>query len=218
VILSHSARHQSDLIVMASRPHQRFGAAASTIASVSTRAPCAVLTVGSRFQPAPLRRILLPIGATGAERYATDWVTALASRFDAEVGVLRIERVRSGFWKTFTNTQESAAPSSESAHAETEKVLGALRHRGIDAYEIDHPGGSDGEVIGDFCESGAFDAIVMGLPISGDGSGADALAASVRLKTSAPVLSVRAVRSPVSFTSNHLEPLPAVAGADWVQM
>jgi nucleotide-binding universal stress UspA family protein len=187
VILSHSERHASDLIVMASAPHRRFASARSTITPVSALAACAVLTVGGRFQVAPPRRILLPVGPAGAEPHARSWVTALASRFDAEVGLLRVDH-RGGFWN------DRATGANRPADAE---VLAVLCRAGIDAYEIAHPGGSDSEAMAGMCEAGAFDAIVFGLPAAGEGTDVgDATVAALRAKTGVPVLSVR---SPALF-------------------
>jgi nucleotide-binding universal stress UspA family protein len=219
VILTHSERHRSDLIVMASSPPRRFAGPPNTIAPVAAHAPCAVLTVGDRFHAVPLRRILLPIAPGGAEQHALSWVTALASRFDAEVGLLRIDQPRSGFWKTFATAPQARPATLETTGAGCAEVLVALQRSRIDAYDIEHPGGSDSDALSELCNSGAFDAIVMGLPAAGEGKdGADALVASVRLKSNAPVLSVRAIRSPVLFAPGRSDLLPkAVVGADWAQ-
>jgi nucleotide-binding universal stress UspA family protein len=217
VILTHSERHTSDLIVMASSPHRRFAVHADTIAPVSEHAPCAVLTLGDRFRPTALRRILLPVGPAGVEKHACSWVTALASRFDAEVGLVRIDQPRSGLWKTFTGALEPRLTIS--GGLECSQVLAALCGVGIDAYEIAHPGGSDADALARLCESGAFDAVVFGLTSAVEGRvGGDGLVAAVRHKTSAPVLSVRSVRSPVSFAPACVHPpLRAAVGVDWAQ-
>lgn len=219
VILSHSERQGSDLIVLASSPHRRFAGGPNTIAPVTALASCAVLTVGDRFKPAPLRRILLPIGPAGAERRALSWVSALASRFDAEVGVLRIGELRSGLWKVLSAALDPTAGARRSAPLETAEVLASLCRAGVDAYEIEHPGGGDSDAASRLCEAGAFDAVVMGLPAAGEGKDSgDGWVASLRLKTSAPVLSIRTIRPPVLFAPSHFEPLPRVAaGADWAQ-
>lgn len=218
VILTHSERYKSDLIVMASAVKRRFGAPSHTVASVTAHAPCAVLTVGDRFQPSALRRMLLPIGPEGVEAPALSWVATLASRFDAEVGVLRIDQPRSARWKLFRGTGEPATLASERRDAEgVEDLVAQLCHRGIDAYEIAHPGGGDSDAVSSLCESGAFDAVVLGQPAAGDGKDCGELVAAVRTKTNAPVLSVRSVRSSVLFAPSHFEPLPRVVGADWAQ-
>ncbi len=177
VILAHAERHTSDLIVMASSPHRRVSFPARTIVPVSEGAPCAVLTVGDRFRPAALRRILLPVGLAGADRQACRWVTTLASRFDAEVGLVRVGRAE----------LRSPLIGEPGVSLPCEEVLATLCRAGIDAYEIAHPGGADDDALAQLCEAGAFDAIVTGLPA------ADTLVAAVRHKTSAPVLSVRAI-------------------------
>lgn len=216
VILAHSERQGSDLIVMGSSPQRRFAGGPNTIAPVTALASCGVLTVGDRFQPAPLRRILLPLGPAGAERHALAWVLALASRFDAEVGVLRIGPPR-GLWKVFSATGEASAERRVGTDHESAEVLAALCRNGIDAYEIAHPGGGDSDAVSQMCESGAFDAVIMGLPAAGESKDSDAWVASVRLKTSAPVLSVRTLRSPVWVAPSHKQRPVAVGGADWAQ-
>jgi nucleotide-binding universal stress UspA family protein len=217
VILTHSERQGSDLIVMTSSPHRRFAGGPSTIAPVTALAPCAVLTVGARFQPAPLRRILLPIAPAGAEPHALSWVSALAARFDAEVGVLRIGQPRSGLWKIFSATAEVTG-RARSTGVGSADVLAALRPRGIHAYEVEHPGGGDTDAVSQLCGSGAFDAVVMGLPAADESRDTDAWVGALRLKTSAPVLSVRTLRPRMLFASSYFEPRPrAVAGADWAQ-
>jgi hypothetical protein len=109
--------------------------------------------------------------------------------------------------------QGSQAPELEVLGRECAEVAAALCGAGIDAYDIVHPGGSDSDALSELCNSGAFDAIVMGLPAAGEGKdGADALAAAVRLKSSAPVLSVRSIRSPALFAPGHFEPLPKAVG------
>lgn len=219
VILTHSERHGSDLIVMASSTQRRFGALSDTIAPVSAHASCAVLTVGDRFQPSALRRILLPLGPEGLEAPALSWIATLASRFDAEVGVLTIDQPRTGRWKLFRGAVEAAVPAGKRDDVEGVGALVAqLCRLGVDAYEITHPGGNDGAAVSGLCESGAFDAVVMGLPATGEGkAGADALVAAVRTRTGAPVLSVRTLRSPVLFAPNHFQQLPRAVGADWAQ-
>lgn len=204
VILTHSELHTADLIVMASSPHRRFTGHAHTIVPVSEQAPCAVLTVGDRFKPAPLRRILLPVGPAGAEKHACTWVTTLASRFDAEVGLIRIAAARGGV---------------SSAGVECGALLAALCRAGIDAYEIAHPGGHDGDALAELGESGAFDAIVFGLSSAPDvGTADDTLVAAVRHKTSASVLSVRSIRSSMPLAPSRFElPRRAVLDASWAQ-
>lgn len=217
VILRHSQRQASDLIVMASSPQRLFAGRPSTIAPVTAAAPCAVLTVGHRFRPAPPRRILVPLGTAGAERRALAWVFALASRFDAEVGVLKLGQPRSGVWKMFTPAAEPIATGGELTGLEAADVLAELCLRGIDAYEIAHPGGSDSDAVSHLCEAGAFDAVVMGLVASGgsDERG-DGWVASVRSKTSVPVLSVRTIRVPTLFAPSPFDRLPpAIASANW---
>jgi nucleotide-binding universal stress UspA family protein len=211
VILTHSERYTSDLIVLASSPHRRSAPSAGTIAPVSEHAPCGVLTVGDRFRPAPFRRILLPVGPGGVEPRACSWVTTLASRFDAEVGLVRIDQPQSGLWKVSTNLVESLT----AGRVECQQVLDALGRAGIDAYEIAHPGGDDASALAELCEGGAFDAIVMGLTSAvGGGAEGDSVVAAVRRKTSAPVLSVR---SAVRFAASRFEPLRQAAGAEWAQ-
>lgn len=216
-ILAHSERHSTDLIVMAASSHRRFSGGPKTIAPVSAHAPCAVLTVGGRFQAAPLRRILVPIAAGGVEKHATSWVTALASRFDAEVGLLRIEQPRSGFWDAISGASQ-LRPTNDTSSTDGESLLAALRHSGIDAYEVAHSGGSDSDALAGLCNAGSFDTMVVGLPAGGEGHDpADVLAAALRQKTNALVLTVRALRSPALFAPGWLATLPKVAGADWVQ-
>lgn len=218
VILTHSEQQGADLIVMASSPQRLFVGGPGTIAPVTALASCPVLTVGDRFKPAPLRRILLPMGATGVEPHAFSWISALALRFDAEVGVLRLGQPRRGLWQMFPATRVPGTGERAPANAEKADGLAALCAQGIDAYEIEHPGGCDSDAVSHLCESGAFDAAVIGLPTAEEGRNTDAWVGLVRLKTSAPVLSVRTPRSPVLFAPSHLDPLPkAVAGADWAQ-
>ena len=210
VILTHSEVHTSDLIVMASSPHRRVAGQGHTIAPVSERAPCAVLTVGDRFKPAPMRRILLPVGPAGVEKHACSWVTTLASRFDAEVGLIRIASPRAGVDRAAAGR---LAPSLASAGAvECGQLLAALCRAGIDAYEIAHSGGRDGDALAELGESGAFDAIVFGLSSAAEvGEGHDALVAAVRNKTSASVLSVRSIRSSMPLAPSRFDPPRRVA-------
>jgi nucleotide-binding universal stress UspA family protein len=217
VIVNHSERYRSDLIVMASSARRRFAAPSGTISPVTAYAPCAVLTVGDRFQPAALRRILLPVGPAGVELPALSWITTLASRFDAEVGVLRIGEPRSGLWQQFRDTLGPAVTAGERDSEDVPALVAQLCGLGIDAYEIAHPGGADDDALSSLCESGAFDAAVMGQPAAGDGKGRADLVAAVRTKTNAPVLSIRTLRAPMLFAPSHFEPLPRAVGADWVQ-
>lgn len=216
VILTHSERYTSDLIVMASSPHRRAAISADTIAPVSEHAPCAVLTVGDRFQPAALRRILLPVGPAGVEKRARSWVTTLASRFDAEVGLLRIEQPRSGVRKALTRAQEPVASASRGS--ELEQVLAALCCAGVDAYEIAHPGGDEADALARLCEIGGFDAIVFGLSAPTEGAASYGLVSAVRQRTSAPVLSVRSSCSPMLFAPSCFElSRNSLLGSDWAQ-
>lgn len=212
VILTHSERYTSDLIVLASSPHRRFALSAGTIGPVSEHAPCGVLTVGDRFRPAPFRRILLPVGPAGVEQRACSWVATLASRFDAEVGLVRVDQPRSGLWKVSTN---AVAPLT-AGRVECRQVLDAFGRVGLDAYEIAHPGGNDADALAGLCEAGAFDAVVIGLMSAAGGmTDGDSMVAAVRRKTSAPVLSVRAS---TRFAPSRFEPpRRAAVGADWAQ-
>ncbi|HET7546047.1 MAG TPA: universal stress protein [Polyangiaceae bacterium] len=219
VILAHSKRQGSGLIVMASSPHRHFAGGRSTIEAVTAQASCAVLTAGDAFEAVPLRRILLPVGPAGVEPEALSWVSALASRFRAEIAVLRIGKPRNGLWKLFSATGEAAPRALGRSSVEYAEVLAALGPQGIETYEIQHPGGSDTSAVSNLCESGRFDAVVVGLPPIGqskdDGA---AWVSSVRLKTSAPVLSVRSIGSSVRVASPPPPSKPArhevVAGAE----
>lgn len=205
VILAHSQRYASDLIVMASSRRQRFAAAPSTVAPVSALARCAVLTVGDDFRKTPIRRILLPIGATGVECSALGWAITLAAQFGAEVELLRIGAPNERFWKTPT---PSLADSSVGSRIGLSDALVALGRMKIAASELTTPGGNDGDAVSRLCASEAFDAVVLGLPASGQGRDiSDAFAGEVRRRTNVSVLSVRSLRSPALFAPRHFAPL-----------
>ncbi|HET7539607.1 MAG TPA: universal stress protein [Polyangiaceae bacterium] len=194
VILAHSRQQSSDLIVMASSPHKHFVGAVRTIEAITALASCAVMTVGDGFEPAPLRRILLPVGPAGLEPQTLSWVSALASRFDAEVGVLRVGQILGGPWKLFSGTPESATRAfGRPSVIQCADVLATLSPLGIESYEIEHPGGGDSSAVSDLCASARFDAVVVGLPAVGKSKDRETWVSSVRLKTSAPVLSVRSL-------------------------
>jgi len=153
------------------------------------------------------RRILLPTGPQGVTQEASRWVATLASRFDAEVGLLRIEQRKSGFWQ-INSSLPAVVEDAGASRADAATALADLRRGGIDAYEIDHPGGADCDALGELCESGAFDLVVMSVGAAGEGESRGRLLAAVRRQTSAPVLSVRTVRAPALFAPGHFERLP----------
>lgn len=204
VILAHSKRQGSDLIVMASSPNRHFAGGRSTIEAVTARAPCAVLTAGDAFDAAPLRRILLPVGPAGVEPDALSWVSALAARFDAEIGVLRIGQARSGLRKLFSTAGEAAPRALGRSCVEYSEMLSALARQGIETYEIEYPGGGDARAVSNLCGSGRFDAVVVGLPPIEHGKGnSNGWVSSVRLRTSVPILSVRSLGSRALFASSQ---------------
>ncbi|HET7539592.1 MAG TPA: universal stress protein [Polyangiaceae bacterium] len=204
VILAHSKRQGSDLIVMASSPNRHFAGGRSTIEAVTAQAACAVLTAGDAFEAAPLRQILLPVGPAGVEPDALSWVTALAERFNAAIGVLRIGQPRSGLWKLFTTTGEAAPRALGRSSVEYSEMLSAMARKGIETYEIEHPGGGDASAVSNLCGSGRFDAVVVGLPpIEHGESDSNSWVSPVRLRTSVPILSVRSHGSRALFASSQ---------------
>jgi nucleotide-binding universal stress UspA family protein len=200
VILSHSERRASDLIVL-----DASSEASATVTPVSTGASCAVLSVPSGAGGRAMRRILLPIGALVADVPATAWAISLASRFGAEVSVLRVGSSKPGFWKVLTSRRCLEAPPLEEQHAAVVRAGATtlrLKRAGVQAPGVERLEPADYEAIADHGESGGFDLIVMGMHTQGDAAtDGQGIVADLRRRATIPVLSVRDLGQAASFAT-----------------
>jgi nucleotide-binding universal stress UspA family protein len=206
VILSHSEQHRSDLIVMGAPPASRFGdGSGGTVAPVATAASCAVLSVRSETANSAVCRILLPVGAPFADVPATSWAIALASRFAAEVDVLRVGPSGSAFWRVLTaqsRAKQDARVADMQLRAQSELALSRMRSAQVKAREIEQPEHTGCDAITALAEAGAFDLIILGLHAhAGVASGGEELVTALRRRTGVAVLSVRAPRVRSAFAS-----------------
>jgi nucleotide-binding universal stress UspA family protein len=196
VILAHSERHASDLIVMGGSAPARFrDVRRGTLAPVSNAAGCAVLSVRAPETERGLRRILLPVGECFADGLATSWAIALATRFGAEVDVLPVQGASLGFWQALRPARVVDARAAEARmFGRSHGALSRIRCARIAARELDHLEHGGCDAVTALAETGTFDIVVVGLPAHGDGAAAgDALVGSLRRRSGVSVLSVRAL-------------------------
>jgi nucleotide-binding universal stress UspA family protein len=183
VILSHSERRRSDLIVLG----QRSGAVSASVASA---AGCAVLTVHGQTPERALRRVLLPLGSSLAATCATSWAIALAERFQLEIDVVRIVAPRSGFWRWGSASVAPLNRSELQMHSVAKLTMSRLNAAGIPA-KLRSETFDTGEVI-ELAASGAFDLVVTGLQQPGDvANDGEAFVRELRRASQVSVLSAR---------------------------
>ena len=196
VILAHSERHDSDLIVMGGSAPARFrDVRAGTLSPVSIAAGCAVLSVRGTEAERGLRRILLPVGECFADGPATSWAIALATRFGAQVDVLPVRGGGLGFWQALKPARVVDARAAEARlFGRSHGALSRIRCARVEARELDHLEPSGFDAVTTLAETGTFDVVVVGLHAHGDGATAgDALVGSLRRRSGVSVLSVRAL-------------------------
>jgi len=150
--------------------------------------------------------LLPPVGRTGVTRPACRWVTTPASRFDAEVGLVRIDQSRTGSWRTFSGAIE---PSLPSADFDSARVLATLCLAGIDADESTHPGGSDTDALARLRDTGAFDAPPAVRPFPPQPRPPDHIPGTQSFYWCALAATSRGTRAPLALTT-------AAAGFTWL--
>jgi nucleotide-binding universal stress UspA family protein len=204
VILAHSKRHGSDLIVMGGSAPARFrDVRGGTLSPVSNAAGCAVLSVSATDTERGLRRILLPVGESFADGLATSWAIALAARFGAQIDVLPVRGASLGFWQALKPARVVDARAAEARmFGRSHGALSRVRCARVQARELDHLEHSSFDAVTTLAETGAFDVVVVGLHAHGDGAAAgDALVGSLRRRSGVSVLSVRALAENCIFAN-----------------
>jgi nucleotide-binding universal stress UspA family protein len=183
VILSHSERRRSDLIVLG----QRSGGISDSVASA---AGCAVLTVRAQAPQRALRRVLLPLSSSLAATCATSWVIALAQRFQLEIDVVRSVPSRSGFWRWSTASAAPLGRSELQMRSVAKLSMSRLAAANV-AAKLRCETFEAGECV-ELAASGAYDLVVTGLQQPGDAATeGEAFVRELRRTGRVSVLSVR---------------------------
>lgn len=208
VILSHSERRRSDLIVLG----QRSGGVSASVASA---AGCAVLTVHGHGPERALRRVLLPLSSSLAATCATSWAIALAERFQLEIDVVRVATARGGFWRWGSAPAAPPNRSELQMRSVAKLTMSRLHAAGVSA-KLRSETFDTGEVIA-LAASGAFDLVVTGLQQPGDAaSDGEAFVHELRRGSQVSVLSARSrgtsalfARRPAAFADQQQLSIPA---------
>ena len=166
-----------------------------------------VLTVREKAA-APVRvvKILVPVDFSSSTDIAVEWATALAERFGARLELLHVSSdrcsggVRDGSW-----AEERARSHSNPSHRmQLAELARRARLRGVDVGDVMRAGRSTSACILELAASGAYDLIVMGLhpDRSGTRVSSSGVGCAVRLRSSIPVLSVRAKDSQLTLDAD----------------
>ena len=157
--------------------------------------------------PVSIRNILVPVDFSSCTDAAFEWATALAERFGARLELLYVStNGRSGSalddcWAEGCG-QSKNKPSRRMQLAE---LAQRARSRGVAAGALTRTGGNASGHILALAASQAYDLIVMGLHSGGGGMRVSArgVGCAVRLRSSIPVLSVRASDSQLSLQADE---------------
>jgi nucleotide-binding universal stress UspA family protein len=203
VILAHAEQQQADLIVLGTRQSSRLDAClGNRVANqVPAQASCAVLTVREAPAQFVIRNILVPIDFSACTSPALDLATQFAKKFAANVHIVHVLAQSSGFGgldKLWRRT-DSTLPAS--ALAELCEIEARFRNDGLTAtHSVRNQNGVASAIL-ELTDKAEFDLVIMGL--HGNPGHADRLTpgvvASVRSRTTVPVLSVRSAAAEVLF-------------------
>jgi nucleotide-binding universal stress UspA family protein len=198
-ILAHAEVSNADLIVLGVGQNWAFtrlvlvGLAEQIVHGTSSP----VLTVRERAAiPVSIGNILLPVDFSPCTDIAFEWAAALAQRFGARLELLHVSSgrrsggVRDGSWAE----ERGQSRNDPSPGMQLAELARRANLRGVAAGALMRGGGSPSAQILALAASEAYDLIVMGLHSDGGGIrvSASGVGCAVRLRSSIPVLSVRA--------------------------
>jgi nucleotide-binding universal stress UspA family protein len=198
-ILAHAEVSNADLIVLGVGQNWAFtrfvlvGLAEQIVHGTSS--PVLTAREGARA-PGSSGKILVPVDFSPCTDIAFEWAAALAERLGSRLELLHVS----------TDRRSGGVPRQLAELAQR------ARSRGVAASAVMRAGGSTSAHILALAASEAYDLIVMGLHSDGDGirvSGSG-VGCAVRLRSSIPVLSVRASDPQLTLHADDLlhEPSP----------
>jgi nucleotide-binding universal stress UspA family protein len=168
-----------------------------------------VLTVRERpAAPVSIGNILVPVDFSPCTDVAFEWATALAERLGARLELLHVStNRRSGGVRDDSRPEERGQSQYNPSHRmQLTELAQRARLRGVAAGALMRAGGSTSAHILGLAASGAYDLIVMGLHSDGGGVrvSASGVGCAVRLRSSIPVLSVRASDPQLTLHADNL--------------